>query len=212
MQLPFTKEQFFDLFAAYNAALWPVLIGLWIASVMVSGLLLVSRRPINRLISALLAAHWAWSALAYHIAFFTRINPAAWVFAALFVTQAALLAWHGIARQCLEFSAGRSTQVVIGYGLVAYGLLYPVLALVGGHAYPRVPTFGVPCPTTIVTAGFLTLLRGRVPPTLAIIPMAWALIGGSGAFLFGVPADVGLLVAGAVLAYRTWSTSAAAPA
>ena len=36
MQLPFTKEQFFDLFAAYNVELWPALIALWIASVLVS--------------------------------------------------------------------------------------------------------------------------------------------------------------------------------
>ena len=42
MQLPFTKEQFFDLFAAYNVGL------------------------------------------------FARINPAAWVFAALFILQAAV--------------------------------------------------------------------------------------------------------------------------
>jgi hypothetical protein len=33
MQLPFTKEQFFDLCAVYNAALWPALVALWIASV-----------------------------------------------------------------------------------------------------------------------------------------------------------------------------------
>ena len=33
MQLPFTKEQFFDLLAAYNVALWPALLALWIASV-----------------------------------------------------------------------------------------------------------------------------------------------------------------------------------
>ena len=36
MQPPFTKEQFFDLFAAYNVGLWPALIALWIASVVVS--------------------------------------------------------------------------------------------------------------------------------------------------------------------------------
>ena len=77
MQLPFTKEQFFDLFAAYNEALWPALIALWIASVVVSLLLLSWRRPPDRWISALLAVHWAWSGLAYHAAFFTRINPAA---------------------------------------------------------------------------------------------------------------------------------------
>ena len=36
MQLPFTKEQFFDLLAAYNVGLWPALLALWIASVLVS--------------------------------------------------------------------------------------------------------------------------------------------------------------------------------
>ena len=48
MQLPFTKEQFFDLLAAYNAGLWPALLALWIASVLVCVLLLSSRRPPDR--------------------------------------------------------------------------------------------------------------------------------------------------------------------
>jgi hypothetical protein len=81
VRLPFTREQFFDLFAAYNAAVWPALAVLWIASAVVSVLLLSSRRPPDRWISALLAAHWIWSAVAYHAVFFTRINPAAWLFA-----------------------------------------------------------------------------------------------------------------------------------
>jgi hypothetical protein len=29
MVLPFTREQFFDLFAAYNATLWPGVLALW---------------------------------------------------------------------------------------------------------------------------------------------------------------------------------------
>ena len=59
MQQPFTKEQFFDLFAAYNVALWPGPHAPWIASVVVGGLLVSSRRPANRWISALLTAHRA---------------------------------------------------------------------------------------------------------------------------------------------------------
>jgi hypothetical protein len=51
VQLPFTKEQFFDLLAAYNAGLWPALIALWIASVLVCVLLLSSRRPPDRWIA-----------------------------------------------------------------------------------------------------------------------------------------------------------------
>lgn len=66
MQLPFTKEQFFDLFAAYNEALWPALIALWITPVVASLLLFSPRRPPDRWISTLLAAPWAWSGLAYH--------------------------------------------------------------------------------------------------------------------------------------------------
>ena len=57
MQLPFTKEQFFDLFAAYNGTLWPALVALWIVSVVASVLLLSPRRPPDRWISAVLAAH-----------------------------------------------------------------------------------------------------------------------------------------------------------
>ena len=44
--------------------------------------------------SAVSSAHWIWSALAYHAAFFTRINPAAWVFAALFLLLRAFF-WRG---------------------------------------------------------------------------------------------------------------------
>ncbi len=104
MRLPFTKEQFFDLFAAYNGAVWPAIVALWIASVIVSVLLLRSQRPPDRWISALLAAHWAWSALAYHLAFFTRINPAAWAFAALFLLQAVAFFWYGVVQGRLAFA------------------------------------------------------------------------------------------------------------
>ena len=72
------------------------LAALWIASVVACVLLFSSRRPSDRWISGLLAAHWIWSALAYHAAFFTRINPAAWLFAVLFLIQAALFLWIGL--------------------------------------------------------------------------------------------------------------------
>jgi hypothetical protein len=76
MRLAFTKEQFVDLFAADNASLWPAVLALWLASVAVS-VMLLSRRRRDRWVLALLAADWIWSALAYHVAFFARINSAA---------------------------------------------------------------------------------------------------------------------------------------
>jgi uncharacterized protein DUF6064 len=199
MQLPFTKDQFFDLFAAFNVALWPALIALWIASVVVSLMLFSSRRPTDRWVSALLAAHWAWSGLAYHAAFFTRINPAAWIFAMLFLVQAALFVWVGIVQRRLSFVPTRNGWALMAWLLVAYSLVYPAINAVQHLTLSRIPAFGVPCPTTIFTAGFLMLAAPRSWP-LGIIPVIWSLVAGSAAVLLDVRADYALPIAGIALA------------
>jgi hypothetical protein len=198
MHLPFTKEQFFDLLVAYNQAWWPALIALWIASVVVSLLLWSSRRPSNRWLSALLAAHWAWSGLAYHAAYFTRINPAAWMFATFFLVQAALFVWVGIVRRRLSFVPARNGWAPVAWLFVAYALVYPAINAVQHLSVSRIPAFGVPCPTTIFTAGILMLAvpRSRL---LAIVPVLWSLVAGSAAFLLDVPADYALPIAGIAL-------------
>jgi hypothetical protein len=198
MQLPFTKEQFFDLFAAYNVALWPGLIALWIASVVVSALLVSSRPPPNRWISALLTAHWAWSALAYHIAFFTRINRAAWLFAALFLLQAAAFFWAGVVHGRLSFAPWANRWAPLAWGLIAYSLVYPAINAAEHLSVSRIPTLGVPCPTTIFTAGMLMLATPR-SWRLSMVPIMWSGIGGSAAFLLGVHADYALPIAGIAL-------------
>ena len=207
MQLPFTKEQFFDLLAAYNVGLWPALLALWIASVLVSVLLLSLRRPSDRWISALLAAHWVWSALAYHVGFFTRINQAAWVFAALFLLQAAVFFWAGVVHGRLSFAPWRNAWAPVAWGLVAYSLAYPAINAAQHLSVVRIPTFGVPCPTMIFTAGMLMLATPR-SWRLSIVPVIWSLIGGSAAFLLGVHADYALPLAGIALTiFSTQRTS-----
>jgi hypothetical protein len=206
MPLPFTKDQFLDLFAAYNQALWPALIALWIASLVVSLRLLSSRPPTDRGVSALLAAQWAWSGLAYHAAFFTRINPVAWIFAMLFLLQAALFVWVGIVQRRLSFIPTRNGWTLMAWLLVAYSLVYPAINAVQHLTVLRIPTFGVPCPTTIFTAGFLMLAGPRSWP-LAIIPVMWALVAGSAAVLLDVRADYALPIAGIALAIFSMRTS-----
>ena len=207
MQLPFTKEQFFDLLAAYNMGLWPVLLALWIASLLASVLLLSSRRPPDRWISALLAAHRAWSALAYHVGFFTRINQAAWLFAALFLVQAGVFFWAGVVHGRLSFAPWRNAWAPVAWGLVAYSLVYPAINAAQHLSVWRIPAFGVPCPTMIFTAGLLMLATPR-SWRLSVVPVLWSLIGGSAAFLLGVHADYALPLAGIALAiFSTQRTS-----
>jgi hypothetical protein len=199
MQLPFTTEQFFDLLAAYNEALWPALAVLWMASLIASLLLFSSRRPSDRWLSGLLAAHWIWSALAYHAAFFTRINPAAWVFAALFLLQGALFFWRGVVQGRLSFAPWRNGWAPVAWVLIAYSLLYPGINAVQHFSVTRIPAFGVPCPTMIFTAGVLMLATPR-SWRLSVIPVIWSVIGGSAASLLGVRADYALPIAGIALA------------
>ena len=37
MQLPFTEAQFLEVFGAYNVALWPVVVGLWLVTLAFTG-------------------------------------------------------------------------------------------------------------------------------------------------------------------------------
>lgn len=202
MQLPFSREQFFDLFAAYNAAVWPIIAALWIASAVAVALLVSSRRPADRWVSGLLAAHWVWSAVAYHAVFFTRINAAAWLFAALFLVEGALLFRAGVVRRRVTFAARHDAWTFLGLLLVAYSLLYPAINAVQHHTWSRIPAFGVPCPTTIFTAGLLLLAEGA-SWRLSIVPVVWSVIGGSAAPLLGVRADYALPIAGLALAIFT---------
>ena len=197
--LPFTKEQFFDLFAAYNTRLRPALIALWLVTIVICVLLASGRRLPNRWIGMLLAIHWAWSALAYHAVFFTSINPAAWAFAALFLVQAALLFSSGVVRERLSFSRWPNAWAPMAWTLIAYSLAYPAINAVQHQTLSRIPAFGVPCPTTIFTAGMLMLAAPR-SWTLVVVPVIWSLVGGSAAYLLGVQADYALPIAGVALA------------
>jgi hypothetical protein len=84
-----------------------------------------------------------------------------------------------------------------GWALIAYALIaYPLLGHAFGHRYPALPTFGLPCPTTIFTFG--VLLLAAAPRALFVVPLAWSAIGSVAAFRLGVVQEYGLLAAGLI--------------
>lgn len=200
MGLPFTSDQFFDVFAAYNERLWPFALGLWLLTAGTAAALASGRSVPAWFVPALLALHWAWAGLAYHAAFFASINPAAWVFSGFFVFEAGLWLGYGVVRRRFRLSRGSVVQRVIFWVLIGYALSYPAIARAEGHVFPRLPTFGVPCPTTILTIGFLMAADRSWPRLVAAVPLLWACIGGAAAFLFGVRADLMLPASGVALA------------
>jgi hypothetical protein len=204
MSLPFTADAFFEVFARYNAGTWPGVVALWVAAAGV--LVVVVSAPgerSSRLASAMLAVLWLWGGLVYHATYFTSINPAAWGFAALFVGQSGLLAWYGLVQRRLAFGTATGLPLGLGLGLALYALAYPALNVLAGHAYPASPSFGVPCPTGIFTVGLLLTSANRPPIAVAVVPLLWAIIGGSAAVVLGVVTDYVLLACSVLLVLDT---------
>lgn len=198
MNLPFTHEQFLAVFAAYNAAVWPAAgIAYGVAAAICWAM--VRRHPAAAPIAALgLAVMWLWTGIAYHLIFFSRVNPAAVAFGGAFAFQGVLFiaaAW----RQQLDFvGGGHAWRQVGGWALIVYAALaYPLIGALSGLHYPATPVFGItPCPVTLFTFGVL-LLSARVPWWLLPIPVAWSLIGGSAAWQLGIIQDWMLAVSAA---------------
>ncbi len=199
--MPFTTQQFFEVFSAYNAAIWPaqvVAYALGLAAVV--SLLLVPEHA-SRFIAWVLALMWLWNGVCYHWLAFSPINPAAKIFAVVFLVQAVLLTVVALSRQGVSIRARRDIRSVAGFGFVAFAMfIYPALGFWAGHGLMGGPMFGVaPCPTTIFTMGLLLLMRGRGVAWLSVIPLLWSLIGLAAALQLGMIEDLALPVAGIVL-------------
>lgn len=195
--MPFTAEQFFDVFRRYNAAVWPAQIALVALALLIA---YTAWRARMRVTLVLLSALWLWTGIVYDKHFLGTLTPAGQVFGSLFIAQAALLliaAWSdgGQASACPVFRSSRwAASILIVYALV----LYPAIGALTGQRYPAVPTFGTPCPVTIFTLGIFCLLAGAMPRFALVIPVLWSAIATSAAVSFGVHEDFALIPAAIV--------------
>jgi len=199
MKLPFTVEQFYAIFRTYNEAVWPaqvVLLGLAILAV---GCVVRRRFWSGRVVSAVLALLWAWMGIAYHFLFFSSINPLAYAFGIASLTGALVFLWQGVILGHLRFSVRNEAYAYLGGALIVFALVvYPAWSWATGHPYPAMPTFGLPCPTTIFTIGILAFRTAPYPRGPLVVPLLWSLVGVQAAFLLGVRQDLGLLAAAAI--------------
>ncbi len=199
MGLPFTIEQFLSVFEQYNTTVWPMQVLLNLLGL--TAIFLVVRRSsfTDRTVAVILSFFWLWIGVAYHYSFFTSINPAANVFALLNIIQGILFLYIGVARRRMSFEFRLSSYGLAGATLILYALiLYPVIGYLLGHVYPKAPSFGLPCPTTIFTLGLLLWTKPGLPKVILLIPVLWSLIGYVAALTLGITEDTGLLVAGVV--------------
>ena len=213
MRLPFTRAQFLDVFAAYNGALWPAVVALWLTAAFLTVGMLGRRPPGGRSVAAYLSLLWLWNAVVYHGLFFRRINPAALGFAILFAVEGAIFAGLAVFARGLRPAAHAprpvgarpslvaSWRAAAGAAFLVAALVYPFAAAAAGERWPALPTFGVPCPTVLFTVGVFLRRDFPVREIVSAIPFLWSVFGGSAAVLLGMAPDYALWLAGiAILA------------
>lgn len=200
MKIPFTVEQFLEVFERYNRAIGVAPIVAYALGLLALWLALRGGRRGARVVLAILALLWSFTGAVYHLAFFSEVSRAAFAFGALFIGQGALYALAASREQPPVFRFRWTARHGLALVLAAYALVvYPLLGAAAGHGYPRGPVFGLaPCPTTIFTFAILLLAEETLPASLYVIPFLWSLIGVSAAAQLGVREDYGLALAGAV--------------
>lgn len=198
MEIPFTVEQFFDVFGTYNAAIWPIQVLAYVLGIVALALAIREGNLSARIVSGILGLFWIWMGIFYHILFFRVINPSAWIFGIFYIFQGLLFLLVGTIFGRLAFRFNLKPLPIIGGCFILYAMVfYPLLGVSFGHSYPRAPMFGVaPCPTTIFTFGILLWAAKSVPAYLLVIPLLWSFLGMSAAVNLRVPQDYGLVVAG----------------
>ena len=155
--------------------------------------------PPDKVIDSFLSFFWLWIGIVYHIIYFSVINKAAYFFGALFILQGIIFFIYGNISDKLLFRYNKSTYNYVGIVFILYALIvYPILGHILGHQYPRSPTFGLPCPTTIFTFGVLLFIDNRISIGVLIIPVLWSIIGFGAALNLSIYEDFGLLLAGLV--------------
>jgi hypothetical protein len=196
MKTPFTTDQFFSVFEKYNHAIFPVQIILFLLVVL--ALIAIGSKIQNKdkFVSLILGILWLWIGIVYHISYFTGINKVAFGFGALFIFQGFFFMYEGILLYNLKFVFKNSIQDWFGYFFILYGLIiYPVVGYLIEQNLSLTISVGLPCPTTILTFGFLLLTDKKFSKYLLIIPSLWAVIGISTVINLDVYQDSIMLIA-----------------
>ena len=124
--LPFTRSEFFSVFARYNESVWPAQVFLYVLALAAIVLAFRRTREASRGVHAILAILWIWMGAVYHAGFFAEINPLAPAIAVVFLLQGVLFIWLSARKSPVVVSPEYNVSGWIGGGLVVLGLMIAV--------------------------------------------------------------------------------------
>ncbi len=136
------------------------------------------------------------------VAFQKFFSPAP-ILTAIFALQGVLLLTEVVSPH-LAFGFAGDAFSYGGIVLIGYALIYPLVGLLFGHAYPRMALSTLfPCPLVVFTFGLLLTSQKKIPKYLLAIPLFWSMSGFYWV-IFGMREDIGLVAAGILGAWLIW--------
>lgn len=118
--MPFTTEQFIQVFEKYNQAIYPMQFLLILVAIASVTLAANPKPSTNKTISGLIGFLWLWVGIVYHLIFFTKTSPPAYLFGTSFVFQGLLFLYKGVVRNLLSFRMSKTFYGILGAILMVY--------------------------------------------------------------------------------------------
>jgi hypothetical protein len=199
--LLFSPRTYHRLFELYNAAVWPAQAAAALLGLLMLVLLRRGGPVAGPAVAAILAACWAWVAIAFHLDRYATINWVAPWAAVAFLAQAALLVWAGAVGGRLSVPPRLDAAGRAGVGIFLFALLaQPAIGLLLGRSWRQAEIFGLaPDPTAIGTLGLLLALAGPARWVLMVLPALWCAATGATLWAMSAP-DSWVAPAAALLA------------
>jgi len=114
MEIPFSIDEFLNVFKNYNLSVWPIQILFYLLAFVATLSIIKYKNQSSQIVFSILAFFWAWMGLVYHILYFSLINKAAYLFGTAFIIQSFLFLYYGAIKQKIQLKFNLKIPGVIG--------------------------------------------------------------------------------------------------
>jgi hypothetical protein len=188
-------EHFFQRMAEYNNAIWPAQIISYVLAIIIIINSVKQWKVSNEINTTILAILWIWNGAVTEILFFSKFQTQYYVWGILWILQGIFFIIIGFKNK-FDYKIQKNWYSYAGILFILYALVvYPLIGSFVGHGFPRGPIFGVaPCPVCVFTFGVLLFVDKKVPISVLLFPLLWAILSIYPIIMMGIIADVGEIV------------------
>lgn len=180
-------ETFIKSVETYNEIIFPFQFLIVLACTSAMAFLFLRTSYSDRIISVLLSALWFWASLFFLFILVEQVHYVSLIFGILFGLQGLFFLYENIFSGKLNFDFKGSVMNYAGLFYIFSSIIfYPLLGGLLGRNWSEILTTGLPCPTVLLTFGFLLISDKRTPLYLFLIPNFWVFT----AFFLGLEKNI----------------------